>query len=397
MKFERFGEINAERINSLIENRVPEDLHLDYKQELKFARDEDKKELLADVCAFANSGGGIILFGISEERIGNSHTGIPATVAPINIENQDEIIRKIDQSVKDSIEPVIYGIRIGFIENTGVLAIFIPYSLNTPHMVKYAGTSKFYARGNACKYQMNVYQIRDMALNSHDLKKKALNFRSERIASIVAGQTPVPVIDSPKIVIHTIPFESFYNDLKLEVKNINHSTMLNFPLISESGNGTEINYDGFCNSTGSNNPGGFWAYTQVYRSGIVESVDTTMLSPHEGQKFLHQDYENQVLKFIAKLQSSLQGIGVNGPAFLFVTLLGVKDYWLKPPSNRMLGTKKFINNVIALPEIYVDEVTTFIPDQVFKRAFDIVWNVAGQGSSLNYNSNGNWTGGNYRP
>lgn len=395
MKFECFEEINTEKINSLVENKVPEDIHLDYKQELKFSRDEDKKELLADVCAFANSGGGVILFGISEERNGNIHTGIPSAIVPINIENRDETIIRIDQSIKDSIEPVIYGIRIGFTGDTGVLTLFIPYSLNTPHMVKYAGLSKFYARGNASKYQMNVYQIRDMALNSHDLRKKALNFRSERIASIMTERTLVPIVDGPKIVVHIVPLESFYNNFRLEIKSINYNTRLKFPLISESGNSTEINYDGFCTIAGNNNPNGFWAYTQVYRSGIVESVDTTVLLPYEGQKILHQDYENQMLRFIAKLQLSLRATDIVGPAFIFLTLIDVKDYYLKPSVNRMLGIRKFTDNNLVLPEIYVDEVTTFIPDKAFKRAFDVVWNAAGQEHSLNYNFEGNWIAGNY--
>jgi len=394
MKFERFEEINAVKINALIENKVPEDLHLDYKQELKFSRDEDKKDLLSDVCAFANSGGGVLLFGISEERNGNDHTGTPSAITPINTENRDEVIRKIDQSIKDSIEPIIHGIRIDFIESTGVLAIFVPYSLNTPHMVKYAGISKFYARGNATKHQMNVYQIKDMVLNSHNLKNKALNFKSERVTSIMAGQTPIPVVNSAKIIMHIIPLSSFYNDFKLEIKNISHNTRLNFPLITENGNGTQINYDGFFNSTGSNNPDGSFAYTQVYRSGIVESVDTLILSSLDGSLKLYYGYEKNILNFIARLQTSMQSLGINGPAFIFVTLVGVKDYFLI--FSQRLIAKKIIKNIIELPEMYVDEVTTFKPDQVFKRGFDIVWNAAGQEGSINYDANGNWTGENYR-
>jgi Putative DNA-binding domain len=57
-------------LRALINNQVPEDLHLDYKRSAALEkRPEDvKTDLAKDVFAFANSDGGVIVYGIVEEN-----------------------------------------------------------------------------------------------------------------------------------------------------------------------------------------------------------------------------------------------------------------------------------------------------------------------------------------
>ena len=47
---------------------MQEGTHLEYKREIEFSNDRDKKELLADVCSLANSGGGVIIYGIEDTK-----------------------------------------------------------------------------------------------------------------------------------------------------------------------------------------------------------------------------------------------------------------------------------------------------------------------------------------
>ena len=56
--------LDLDYIQRLIDNSVCEDSHIEYKAELKFRSDDDKKELLADVSAFANAGGGNVIYGV---------------------------------------------------------------------------------------------------------------------------------------------------------------------------------------------------------------------------------------------------------------------------------------------------------------------------------------------
>lgn len=55
-----------EEIERLVSSRVPEDIHLDYKQ--SGAIDHSKRDEIAkDVSAFANSDGGLIIYGVIEQ------------------------------------------------------------------------------------------------------------------------------------------------------------------------------------------------------------------------------------------------------------------------------------------------------------------------------------------
>lgn len=68
----RLETIGYDDVSALVESAYREDREIDYKSqlpELDGKRPADaKKELLKDVAAFANAGGGDIVFGIEEER-----------------------------------------------------------------------------------------------------------------------------------------------------------------------------------------------------------------------------------------------------------------------------------------------------------------------------------------
>ena len=78
MIYKRFAQIDRSYIDDLILNGVSESINLDYKQDLILAKDDDKKEFLADVSSFANAAGGDLIYGISEKRDEQGKTtGIP--------------------------------------------------------------------------------------------------------------------------------------------------------------------------------------------------------------------------------------------------------------------------------------------------------------------------------
>jgi hypothetical protein len=58
------SQINDEDILYLLNNEVTESKLLDYKLQIP----EDTKELCADITAFANTDGGVIVYGIEEKK-----------------------------------------------------------------------------------------------------------------------------------------------------------------------------------------------------------------------------------------------------------------------------------------------------------------------------------------
>ena len=70
-----------EKINQLIENQVQENLNLEYKSSGALKKIPDaKKEITKDVSAMANSDGGIIIYGMIE----NKETHIPESIDTID-------------------------------------------------------------------------------------------------------------------------------------------------------------------------------------------------------------------------------------------------------------------------------------------------------------------------
>ena len=60
---------NIETIKSFINNEIEESIHIEFKSSGALSKkDNEKKEVSKDVSAFANSDGGIIIYGIEEKN-----------------------------------------------------------------------------------------------------------------------------------------------------------------------------------------------------------------------------------------------------------------------------------------------------------------------------------------
>jgi hypothetical protein len=64
-------------IDRLVEGAVEESNQLDFKEAPVGPTRDDKKEFVADVCAFANTSGGDLVFGIREDGAGAAHEVVP--------------------------------------------------------------------------------------------------------------------------------------------------------------------------------------------------------------------------------------------------------------------------------------------------------------------------------
>ena len=143
-------------IESLINNEVEENIHLDYKRGDALSKDCRKiNEISKDVSAFANSDGGIIVYGLSEE----DHKPKEFKFVDGEIYTKEWLETKINDNIHQRINGVIiYPIRIdGDIRKT-VYVVKIPRSNNAPHM---ASDHKYYRRFNFESVPMEEYEVRD--------------------------------------------------------------------------------------------------------------------------------------------------------------------------------------------------------------------------------------------
>jgi predicted HTH transcriptional regulator len=156
-------------LQRLINDSASESNSIEYKDRLTLNTDPEKKEILKDLSAFANSSGGDILFGVKAEK------GIPKQLVGIDIDNKDSMTLRIEDILRYGIQPRIPYVKIHFVplqNNRSVLIIRVPKSWLSPHRVIFNKNNEFYLRLSAGSYPMDVDQLRTAFLASETLNKK---------------------------------------------------------------------------------------------------------------------------------------------------------------------------------------------------------------------------------
>ncbi|MFH1378033.1 MAG: ATP-binding protein [Planctomycetota bacterium] len=279
-----FDSITKQDIEFLVANRVPESKDMEYKKELPGTNDEAKKEFLADVSSFANASGGDIIYGISEAIDDNrKKTGEPENVCPITGATADEVKRRLDDMIRQGIAPRFqYQIReITSWEDDGngfIILIRILKSFSSPHMVIFGGASRFYSRSSAGKHQLDIQEIRSAFLATESQAERIKRFREDRIAKILADETPVPLSSPHRLVLHVIPVPSFMNRDRIDFSesNLSLSTLfpILFPTFGGGGDSHRFNLDGSLLYYRQGDTSTCFSYRQLFYDGTVEIVDS---------------------------------------------------------------------------------------------------------------------------
>ena len=156
-------------INSLIGNEVEENIHLDYKASGALdKKDVKKNEIVKDVSAFANSDGGIIIYGLTEEN----HKPKDIDFIDGNVFTKEWLENIIHQ-----VQPRIDGITIHPIREDGniehsIYVVKIPRSDKAPHMAR---DNKYYKRFNFKSEPMEYYEVKDIFHRKYSPTLQILN------------------------------------------------------------------------------------------------------------------------------------------------------------------------------------------------------------------------------
>ncbi|CBW25695.1 conserved hypothetical protein [Halobacteriovorax marinus SJ] len=179
--------IDKESLKELINEVGKEDLYIDFKRvpnasEGKFC-DSCRKNLGKGLSGFANSAGGVLVFGVKEE-------GDDLLLDPINE------VRSFDQKIQENINrltsynvPEVISKIITEGENSGYVAVLIPKSDLAPHQL--IQDKKYYRRSGESFKPMEHYELENMF-----------------------GRAPKPVL-VPDIIIERNGGSSTHHDYKL--------------------------------------------------------------------------------------------------------------------------------------------------------------------------------------
>lgn len=124
---------------AVVQQQLGEDAQLEWKGERR-SEEHAKAELAKDLAAMANSGGGLIVFGVGEEIRGDGTKVIVNSDVALD-EHAEQYVRSVAWG---RVRPLIAGVEIEFLENPerpgrGALAVWVPPSPDAPHFYEKNG------------------------------------------------------------------------------------------------------------------------------------------------------------------------------------------------------------------------------------------------------------------
>ncbi len=392
------AQITKADIDALITDKRAEIKTLEYKMKLPERTDEPKKEFLADISSFANASGGDVIYGVEPAKDENGKAnGEPKAIAPLVGQNPDETKLWFENSIRDGIAPKL-PVQVKVIDGWDtdgkgfVVLIRIPKSFAAPHMVTCKGTSRFFSRHSAGKYQLDVGEIRNAFLATDSQAERIKRFREDRLAKILADETPVLLSSPHRVVLHLIPIGSFLNREQIDLKAAAECSGKFQPLYS-GGSGQRFNMDGILTFSNAERNGLNAGYCQLFRDGCIETINAGVLvagkdcTVHELQYRIPISFEKEVIVSVGHYLNGLGKLAVAPPFAVALTLLGVKDFRMPTVSPYYANFAAIDRDNLLLPEIIVD-ATNVDRAAALRPLFDTLWQACGWPSSPHYDTEG---------
>lgn len=379
------GEFSEDTLRQLCSDRVSESQSIDFKMNLPSTMDKEKAEFLKDVCAFANAGGGEIIFGIKESE------GSADGIVPITSEPADDAKRRLGQMLDAGIEPRLRGVRFNSVELDGgyVLRLEIKPSFGTPYRYLFNGHSKFVVRNNTHTTELTYSQLRQAFDQSSSLLVQARADWQRRVEGVMRGETWKPMKDTPLAIIRLTPLAGLSGEVGIDVQQAQED-FGSFIFPDWGGGSRTYNLDGLVVYPGSLEP--LPAYTQIYRSGTMETIRNIGHLWQEDFIIPSTLISDFVRSAIIKFCSKAPHYKMYGPAIINVALLNAEKYRFGVGGNSMFSRAFSTDRAnIILPEVMIEQIADFENyDEAAKPLLDILWQAFGLERCLEYNVNGEW-------
>ncbi len=129
-------------------------------------------------------------------------------------------------------------------------------------------------------------------------------------------------------------------------------------------------------------------YCQVFRNGVIETVDRHMLDPEEwGKNIVVARVEKLLLKAIQRYIEVLRELEVPAPLVVMVSLIGVKGYGIHSNRHWQFEPRPIDRDMLMLPDVFLKEYTVELPD-VLRPMFNALWNAVGFPHNPDYKADG---------
>ena len=157
-----FEQISIDTVHAFVANQRDEDLRLDFKTvgDTALNRD-DRKSLAVALSGFANSDGGLIVWGVDARP--NSE-GVDCATALRPVSDPRALLTRLNTLSGQCVSPLVDGVEHRALmteDGSGFCVTLIPASDSGPHMAK-AGEDRYFKRNGSSFYRMEHFDLEDM-------------------------------------------------------------------------------------------------------------------------------------------------------------------------------------------------------------------------------------------
>jgi hypothetical protein len=159
---DQFNSLTLEDITSFIDRGQEENLLLEFKTlNSAYLDRDDRKNLAKALSGFANSSGGLIIWGLQGRP---NDEGVDCAVALREIEPLPTLLAALNELTGQAVSPIVEGVQhrsLPINGRSGLAVTLVPESDSGPHMAK-AGEDRYYKRSGDSFRKMEHFDLEDM-------------------------------------------------------------------------------------------------------------------------------------------------------------------------------------------------------------------------------------------
>jgi len=161
---DRFRSLGHTDIEQFVATGQEENLHLEFKTlgGPGFRSEDDRRNLARALSGFANSDGGMVIWGMVANKTGD---GVDCAKELRPVADIRALLARLNELTSDALSPIVSGIEHRVVheyqDGSGLAATLVPASDGGPHMAK-MGVDQYYKRSGDSFVRMEHFDIADM-------------------------------------------------------------------------------------------------------------------------------------------------------------------------------------------------------------------------------------------